>query len=406
MAATTFKWSGKNRQGMIQSGEMEAARQEDVVAHLRSQGIMVMTVKEQKKGAAIKIPGLGGGGSASDKDIVIFTRQFATMIEAGLPLVQCLEILSQQTENKALAKCIAQVRQDVESGSTYAEALKKHPKMFNQLYCNMIAAGEAGGILDTILKRLSAYIEKAMKLKKQVKSAMVYPSIIVTVAVLVVSILMVFVIPMFAQMFIDFGGTLPWPTQVVIGISKFMRSNILLIIAAVVAIVFAIKAYYKTEGGRKVIDKIALEMPVIGVLVRKASVAKFTRTLGTLIQSGVPILDALDIVAKTAGNKIVEDAIFQTRASISEGKTLAEPLQKSKVFPPMVTQMIAVGESTGALDAMLGKIADFYDDEVDSAVANLTAMLEPMLMVFLGIVVGFVVIAMYLPIFQMGMMIG
>lgn len=406
MAATvTFKWSGKNRQGTIQSGEVEAVKKEDVVALLRGQGIMVMTIKEQPKKSAFKIPGLGGGG-ASDKDIVIFTRQFATMIEAGLPLVQCLEILSQQTENKALAKCIKQVQQDVESGSTYAEALKKHPKMFNQLYCNMIAAGEAGGILDTILKRLSAYIEKAMKLKKQIKSAMVYPAVIVSVAIIVISILMVFVIPMFAQMFIDFGGTLPWPTRVVIAISNFMKSNILLMIAAVIGLAFAIKAYYKTENGRKVIDKIALELPIMGVLVRKASVAKFTRTMGTLISSGVPILDALDIVAKTAGNKIVEDAIIQTRISISEGKTLAEPLQKSKVFPPMVTQMISVGESTGALDAMLGKIADFYDDEVDSAVSNLTAMLEPMLMVFLGVVVGFVVIAMYLPIFQMGMIVG
>lgn len=405
MATAVYKWSGKTRQGTIQSGETAAANQDDVVSMLRKQGILVMTVTEKPKDVKLKIPGFGGGG-ASDKDIVVFTRQFATMIEAGLPLVQCLDILSQQTENKALAKSISQVRQDVESGSTYADALKKHPKMFDQLYCNMIAAGEAGGILDTILKRLAAYIEKAMKLKKQIKSAMIYPGVIVTVAVVVVSVLMVFVIPMFAKMFIDFGGTLPMPTRIVIGISHFMQSYILLIIGVLVGLFFAFKAYYKTENGRRTMDGIAMNLPVVGMLIRKASVAKFTRTLGTLMSSGVPILDGLEIVAKTAGNKVVEDAIMLTRVSISEGKTLSEPLTQSKVFPPMVTQMIAVGESTGALDSMLSKIADFYDDEVDSAVGNLTALLEPMLMVFLGVVIGFVVIAMYLPIFEMASIVG
>lgn len=405
MATAVYKWSGKTRQGTIQSGETAAANQDDVVSMLRKQGILVMTVTEKPKDVKLKIPGFGGGG-ASDKDIVVFTRQFATMIEAGLPLVQCLDILSQQTENKALAKSISQVRQDVESGSTYADALKKHPKMFDQLYCNMIAAGEAGGILDTILKRLAAYIEKAMKLKKQIKSAMIYPGVIVTVAVVVVSVLMVFVIPMFAKMFIDFGGTLPMPTRIVIGISHFMQSYILLIIGVLVGLFFVFKAYYKTENGRRTMDGIAMNLPVVGMLIRKASVAKFTRTLGTLMSSGVPILDGLEIVAKTAGNKVVEDAIMLTRVSISEGKTLSEPLTQSKVFPPMVTQMIAVGESTGALDSMLSKIADFYDDEVDSAVGNLTALLEPMLMVFLGVVIGFVVIAMYLPIFEMASIVG
>ena len=400
--ASTFIWSGKTRQGQAQKGELVAKTREEVIAQLRKQNILVTSVQE--KAASRKFPGFGGG--VSGKDIVIFTRQFSTMIDAGLPLVQCLEILANQTENKTLAKTIGLVRADVESGSTYADALRKYPKVFDDLYVNMVAAGEAGGILDTILNRLAKHIEKAMKLKKQITTAMVYPGVIVGVAVLVISVLMVWVIPIFASMFTDFGGVLPLPTRIVVGASDFMKSNLLYIIGAVVALGYGVKRYYRTMAGRRVIDRFALKVPVMGDLIRKAAVAKFTRTLGTLISSGVPILEGLSIVAKTSGNKTVEDALISARQSISEGKTVSEPLGQSKVFPPMVIQMIAVGETTGALDAMLSKIADFYDDEVESAVTALTALLEPMLMVVLGTVIGFIVIAMYLPIFQMGSVVG
>jgi len=395
--ASTFVWSGKTRQGQVQKGELVAKTREEVIAQLRKQNILVTSVQEK---AARKFPGFGGG--VGSKDIVIFTRQFSTMIDAGLPLVQCLEILANQTENKTLAKTIGMVRADVESGSTYADALRKFPKVFDDLYVNMVAAGEAGGILDTILNRLAKHIEKAMKLKKEITTAMVYPGVIIGVAVVVISVLMVWVIPIFASMFTDFGGVLPLPTRIVVGASDFMKHNILLIIGAVIALAYGLKWYYGTTGGRRTIDRFALKVPVVGDLIRKAAVAKFTRTLGTLIASGVPILEGLSIVAKTSGNKTVEDALISARQSISEGKTVSEPLGQSKVFPPMVIQMIAVGETTGALDAMLSKIADFYDDEVESAVAALTSLLEPMLMVFLGTVIGFIVIAMYLPIFQMG----
>ena len=395
--ASTFVWSGKTRQGQVQKGELVAKTREEVIAQLRKQNILVTSVQEK---AARKFPGFGGG--VGSKDIVIFTRQFSTMIDAGLPLVQCLEILANQTENKTLAKTIGLVRGDVESGSTYADALRKFPKVFDDLYVNMVAAGEVGGILDTILNRLAKHIEKAMKLKKEITTAMVYPGVIIGVAVVVISVLMVWVIPIFASMFTDFGGVLPLPTRIVVGASDFMKHNILLIIGAVIALAYGLKWYYGTTGGRRTIDRFALKVPVVGDLIRKAAVAKFTRTLGTLIASGVPILEGLSIVAKTSGNKTVEDALISARQSISEGKTVSEPLGQSKVFPPMVIQMIAVGETTGALDAMLSKIADFYDDEVESAVAALTSLLEPMLMVFLGTVIGFIVIAMYLPIFQMG----
>ena len=396
--ASTFVWSGKTRQGQVQKGELVAKTREDVIAQLRKQNILVTSVQE--KAASRKFPGFGG--RVGSKDIVIFTRQFSTMIDAGLPLVQCLEILSNQTENKTLAKTIGLVRGDVESGSTYADALRKFPKVFDDLYVNMVAAGEVGGILDTILNRLAKHIEKAMKLKKEITTAMVYPGVIIGVAVIVISVLMVWVIPIFASMFTDFGGVLPLPTRIVVGASNFMKHNLLYIIGAVGALGYGVKRYYGTIGGRRLIDRFALKVPVVGDLIRKAAVAKFTRTLGTLIASGVPILEGLSIVAKTSGNKTVEDALISARQSISEGKTVSEPLGQSKVFPPMVIQMIAVGETTGALDAMLSKIADFYDDEVDSAVAALTSLLEPMLMVFLGTVIGFIVVAMYLPIFQMG----
>jgi len=392
-----YQWSGKTPRGIIESGEITASTKEDVIAILGKKNIVPTLIAEKPKKALFAL-----GGRIKDKDIVVFTRQFSTMINAGLPLVQALEILSTQVENKAFGKIIEQVKTDVESGLTYADSLKKHPKIFSELYANMVAAGEAGGILDTILNRLAAYIEKAMKLKKKVKGAMVYPAVISTVAVLVIVIIMVFVVPTFSRMFAQLGGTLPLPTRMVMGLSKFIAGtggivSLVLIIAAVVFII----QFKRTEKGKKMIDFILLKLPIFGTLLNKVAVAKFTRTLGTLVSSGVPILDGLEITAKTSGNKVVEQAIMGVRKEVVGGKTIAEPIKKAKVFPPMVTHMIAVGESTGALDAMLGKIADFYDDEVDAAVTNLTAMMEPLLMVFLGTTVGFIVVAMYLPIFKL-----
>jgi type IV pilus assembly protein PilC len=388
----------------MQKGELVAKSRDEVISLLRKQSILVTSVQQKMGEISISLPGFGG--KVKEKDIVIFTRQLATMIDAGLPLVQCLEILSNQTDNKVFAKSISEIRSDVESGSTYADALRKHPKVFDDLYVNMVAAGEAGGILDTILNRLAKHIEKAMKLKKQIKGAMIYPTTIVSVAVIVISVLMVWVIPIFSSMFTDMGGTLPLPTQIVMNASNFMKENIIYMVMGGVIFGFLFRAYYRTQKGQRVIDKIALKLPVLGDLIRKAAVAKFTRTLGTLISSGVPILEGLVIVSKTAGNKVIEEALMFARQSISEGKTIADPIGKAKVFPPMVVQMIAVGETTGALDAMLSKIADFYDDEVDSAVTALTALLEPMLMIFLGVTIGFIVVAMYMPIFQMGSVVG
>jgi type IV pilus assembly protein PilC len=398
----TYVWTGKTRQGAIQKGEMVAKSHEEVTNHLRKQNILVTSVQTKSGGLA----SLSFGGKVKEKDIVVFTRQFATMIDAGLPLVQCLEILSTQSDNKILAKTIGEVRADVESGSTYADALKKHPKVFDDLYVNMVAAGEVGGILDTILSRLAKHIEKSMKLKKQIKSAMVYPATILGVAVIVITVLMVYVIPIFAQMFSDFGQALPALTQMVIDTSHFLQRNIIYIAGGLGTIIFLLKRWYKTPTGRRAMDKFALKLPVFGDLIRKAAVAKFTRTLGTLISSGVPILEGLIIVSRTSGNKVIEEALMSARQSISEGKTISDPLGKSKVFPPMVVQMISVGETTGALDAMLGKIADFYDDEVEAAVTALTSLLEPMLMVFLGVTIGTIVIAMYLPIFELASAVG
>jgi len=400
----TFAWTGRTRQGVSRKGEIIAKSREEVISLLRKQNILATSIQPKRGMFQLNIPGMAA--KVKEKDLVVFTRQFATMIDAGLPLVQCLEILSAQTENPTLAKVIGEVRQDVEGGSTYADALRKHPKVFDDLYANMVAAGEAGGILDTILNRLAKHIEKAMKLKKQIKSAMVYPASIITVAIAVIAVLMIWVIPVFGKMFSDFGGALPGPTQFVISSSNFMQSYWYVILIIAGSVFFALRRLYKTEAGRRLMDRFALSLPVFGDLIRKASVAKFTRTLGTLISSGVPILDGMVIVAKTSGNKVVEEALVQARQSISEGKTVSEPLGQSKVFPPMVVQMISVGETTGALDAMLGKIADFYDEEVDAAVAALTALLEPMLMVFLGVVIGFIVIAMYLPIFKLAGAIG
>lgn len=395
--ALTYQWSGKTARGTIESGELVANSKDEVIAQLRRKNITptVITEKKTKKRSF-------GGGKIKDKDLVIFTRQFSTMIDAGLPLVQGLEILSTQVENKTLAKTLATIKSDVESGSTYADALKKHPRIFSELYANMVAAGEAGGILDTILNRLAAYIEKAMKLKKKVKGAMIYPAVVTSIAVLVIAVIMIFVVPTFSKMFITLGGSLPLPTLMVVGMSNFLAGvGGLMILAVIVASVVSISQIRKTEKGKKAIDAVLLKLPIFGILLKKVAVAKFTRTMGTLISSGVPILDGLEITAKTAGNKVIEYAIMDVRKAVAEGKTLAEPLSKAKVFPPMVTHMIAVGEATGALDTMLAKIADFYDDEVDNAVANLTAMMEPMLMVFLGGSVGFIVIAMYLPIFKL-----
>ena len=396
--AIVFQWSGKTTKGVIESGEITAATKDEVIAQLRKRNITATVVIEKPK----KVSKFGSGGKVNDKDIVIFTRQFATMIDAGLPLVQALEILSTQVENKSFGKILAQVKIDVESGSTYADALKKYPRVFSELYSNMVAAGEAGGILDTILNRLAAYIEKAMKLKKQVKGAMVYPMVVSSIAVLVIAVIMIFVVPTFSKMFSSLGGTLPLPTRIVVNTSNFIAGiGGLLVGGAIVAIVVFIGRFRRTEKGQHITDKILLRVPIFGPLINKVAVAKFTRTLGTLVSSGVPILDGLEITAKTSGNKVIEYAIMEVRKAVMGGKTLAEPITKAKVFPPMVTHMIAVGESTGALDAMLGKIADFYDDEVDASVSNLTAMMEPMLMVFLGGSVGFIVIAMYLPIFKL-----
>ncbi|MEK6581400.1 MAG: type II secretion system F family protein [Nitrospirota bacterium] len=401
--ATVFQWSGKTTKGTVESGEITAASKDEVMAQLRKKNITPTIITEKK--AAKKLFG-GGGGKVTDKDIVIFTRQFSVMIDAGLPLVQALDILSTQVESKALARVLAQVKDDVEAGSTYADALRKHPRVFTELYANMVAAGEAGGILDTILNRLAAYIEKAMALKKKVKGAMTYPIIVTVIAVLAIAVIMIFVVPTFSSMFASMGGTLPMPTLIIIRISNFIGGWGGLITAGVITgLGMFLKQFRRTEKGQLLTDRILLKLPIFGVLLNRVAVAKFTRTLGTLTSSGVPILDGLEITAKTAGNKVIEAAIMEVRKAVTGGKTLAEPLAKAKVFPPMVTHMISVGETTGALDTMLSKIADFYDEEVDSVVSNLTAMMEPLLMVFLGGTVGFVVIAMYLPIFKMGSLV-
>jgi type IV pilus assembly protein PilC len=399
---STFAYVGRTRQGAVKKGELSAKTRDEAVDQLRRQQVVVTSL-EEKSGKAGKL-NFSLGRGLTDKDLVVFTRQFGTMINAGLPLIQCLDILSTQSENKVLRETVADVKNSVEAGSTFSDALKKHPKIFDELYTNMIHAGEVGGLLDTILTRLAKHIEKAMKLKGQIKSAMVYPTAIIGVAVIVISVLMVWVIPVFAQMFLEMSSGkigLPGPTQLVINISNFFQSYWYVMGGALVGMIMAIKRYYGTVNGRVVIDRLLLKIPIIGDLIRKASVAKFTRTLGTLITSGVPLLEGLSICAKTSGNKVIEEALMNARVSISGGKTISEPLAKCNVFPKMVTHMIAVGESTGALDAMLGKIADFYEDEVDQAVETLTSLLEPIMMVVLGTIIGFIVIAMYLPIFTM-----
>jgi type IV pilus assembly protein PilC len=402
-----FNWEARTKNGAIQKGVIEAPTVDVVEAQLKKYGFSNISIKSDSKGKGFKLPSFGGGGKKIDeKDLVIFTRQFSTMIDSGLPLVQCLDILASQQENKAFQEILYKIKESVESGSTFADALAKHPKAFDQLFVNLVAAGEIGGILDTILTRLAAYIEKSMKLKKQIKGAMIYPITIMSIAVVVVGVILVFVIPTFAKMFIEFGGELPAPTKFVIALSNFLVKYLVVLIAAFYAVVWGVKKYYATPMGQKNIDRFALKAPIAGPLIRKVAVAKFTRTLGTMVSSGVPIMDGLEIVAKTAGNKIVEEAIYSVRQAISEGKTMAEPLAECGVFPPMVVQMIAVGEATGAMDAMLNKIADFYDDEVDDAVGAMTAMMEPLLMVFLGTTVGGLVVAMYLPIFKLAGAVG
>src|SRR5918997_1576153 len=389
----TFTYTARALNGQLKSATIEAKSREEVVAQLRKQKLTVVKVDEQTKKKT--------GGSIKMRDVVIFTRQFATMINAGLPLVQALDILAKQSENPALKEVTRQVVFDVESGHTVADALRKHPKAFTDLYTNMVAAGEAGGILDTILLRLAVFLEKNDALVRKVKGAMIYPGVILSVAVIAIGVLLLFVIPVFEEMFASVGMALPLPTRVVIGLSKFLKGYWWAIVAGFIGAGFLLKRYYATNDGRRRIDGMMLRLPVLGDVLRKSAVSRFTRTLGTLISSGVSILEGLEITAKTAGNRVIQDAIMESRASIAGGESIAAPLQKSAVFPPMVISMIAVGEQTGGLDEMLSKIADFYDEEVDAAVSGLLSMMEPLMIVFLGIVVGGMVVAMYLPIFDM-----
>jgi type IV pilus assembly protein PilC len=392
----SFSYTARALNGELKTATIDAATREEAVAQLRRQRLTVVKVDEESKRQK------PGGGKIKMRDIVIFTRQFSTMINSGLPLVQALDILAKQSENKTLQEVTRAVVFDVESGHTVADALRKHPKAFNDLYVNMVAAGEAGGILDTILMRLAVFMEKNDVLIRKVKGAMIYPAVIMSVAGIAITVLLIFVIPVFENMFGSVGLALPLPTRIVIGVSKFLRGwGGLATVLGIIGGFFAIKNYYKTSDGKLVIDRALLKFPILGDVLRKSAVSRFTRTLGTLISSGVSILDGLEITAKTAGNRVIQDAIMASRSSIAGGDTIAAPLAKSQVFPPMVISMIAVGESTGGLDEMLSKIADFYDEEVDAAVSGLLSLLEPVMIVFLGVVVGGMVIAMYLPIFDM-----
>jgi type IV pilus assembly protein PilC len=392
----TFTYSARNLTGALQQGEIELPTREEVVGFLRRQKLIPVKIEEKKSSLSLSF-----GSGVSTKDIVIFTRQFATMINSGLPLVQSLDILATQTENKAFAKVIAQVQHDVESGHTLADALRQHPKVFTDLYTNMVAAGEVGGILDVILLRLATFLEKNDRLIRKIKGAMVYPAVILTVAVAAVALLLIMVIPTFQNMFDGAGIALPGPTRFVIFLSETLQSYWYVFIAAIAAAVFIIRTIYRTKDGRLAIDRLLLRAPIFGNLLRKSAVARFTRTLGTLVSSGVSILEGLEITARTAGNRVIHDAVMESRSSIAGGDTIADPLKRSGVFPPMVVQMINVGEQTGGLDEMLTKIADFYDEEVDQAVEALLAAMEPIMIVFLGGIVGGMIVAMYLPIFDM-----
>jgi len=394
-----FLWEGKGRNNEVRKGEMEAPSEQDVRANLARQHITPSKVKKKTQDIFANVAFLQP--KIEQADVIIFCRQFSTMIDAGLPIIQCLDILHSQQENTTFKKMLKDIKSSVESGQTLAESLKKYPKQFDELFVNMVAAGEAGGILDVILRRLSAYMEKAAKLKAQVKGAMTYPIVTIVIAIVVIAVIMVFVVPVFQDMFSDFGKALPVPTQVIIAMSNFVKSKIHLMIGGLIIFIIAYKRFYATNKGREIIDNLFLKFPVVGILIRKVAVAKFTRTMGTMLSSGVSILEALDIVAKTAGNKTIEKAIYKVRGAIAEGQTIAEPLMETGVFPAMVCQMISVGESTGAIDAMLEKIADFYEEEVDQAVENLTALIEPFMLVFLGVTIGGLEVAMYLPIFKM-----
>ena len=393
-----YVWKGVDRKGKRQSGEIEADNPTIGRQLLVRKGLNITGFKPKPKDLAEYIPMLQN--RVTERDLVVFVRQFATMIDAGLPLVQCLDILQQQQEGRALKKILKQVKKDVEEGATFSDAIKKHPRAFDGLFVNLVAAGEMGGILDVILGRLAEYIEKLAKLKKKVKGALTYPAIIVAIAVVVMAVILIYVIPVFAGLFRDAGVSLPPLTLFVMAVSDFVIRYFFWIIIAVGLLIYAIRRLRRTPKGRMATDRILLRLPVFGMLLRKVAVARFARTLGTLLASGVPILDALDIVAGSAGNAVIEQAVRESRAAIAEGRSVAEPLQETKVFPGMVTQMISVGEATGALDRMLGKIADFYDEEVDITVDSLTSLLEPLLLVFLGVTIGGLLIAMYMPIFQ------
>jgi type IV pilus assembly protein PilC len=403
-----YVWEGKNPAGKKVNGEVEARDIQAVFNMLKAQRVTPTANKIREKGKGlemeIKIPGFGP--KLKSKDTVIFTRQFATMIDAGLPIVQAIEILGRQHENKAFKKVLLAVKDSVETGGTLADALAKHPKAFDDLYTNMVAAGENGGILDVILERLSVHMEKAMKLKREIKTAMIYPSVVISAAIIVTAVLLIFVIPTFAELFMDFGSALPLPTQIVIDMSNFVVAWWYVIAAATIGFFVFFVRFLKTERGKEVVHPIALRLPIFGDIIRKVAVARFTRTLGTMLSSGVPILEALNICARTAGNKVVEREVLRARIAISEGKSMLEPLSNSEVFPNMVVQMIAVGESTGALDAMLQKIADFYEDEVDNAVTAMKQLIEPIMILTLGVIIGGLVVAMYLPIFKMGSVVG
>ena len=398
----SYAWKGRNRAGSVQEGALVAESKEIALAQLRRQNIVVTGIRERGKEISLSKV----GRKVPPKILAVFTRQFSVMIDAGLPLVQCLEILALQQEHKNFQKILLQVRQDVEAGSTLADAMRRHPKAFDNLYVNMIAAGEAGGILDTILQRLSVYIEKAVKLRSQVRSAMIYPVAVIFIAAIVVAVILLKVIPTFAALFTSLGAELPLPTRIVIYASNFLARYFIFVVIAIAVIAYGIRRYYRTYRGRRVIDGLLLKAPILGMILRKISVARFCRTLATLTSSGVPILESLEITARTAGNAIVEDAILEVRKSVEGGKTIVEPLKDSNVFPNMVVQMIGVGEQTGALDAMLNKIADFYEDEVDVAVQGLVKLMEPVMIFILGVIIGGIVIAMYLPMFTLINKIG
>jgi len=399
-----YVWVAETKRGRKLKGEIDAANEAIALNQLKKRNFSVKKLKPKPKDIFENVSFLKP--KVTNKDLVVFTRQFSTMIDAGLPLVQGLTILAEQADNPTFKAILKEITKDVEGGSTLAEAMKKHGKVFDDLFVNLVAAGEVGGILDTILRRLAAFIEKAEKLKSQIKGAMTYPAVVVAIAIIVIAVILIFVIPVFEDMFSSFGSALPGPTQLVVHMSRFMKGNFHWVILGLGAMVYAFKRYRATKKGRKQTDALFLKLPIFGDLLKKTAVARFTRTLGTMISSGVPILDALEIVAKTSGNVIIEEILYEVRGSIAEGQTIAEPLSENDIFPGMVIQMIAVGEATGALDSMLEKIADFYDEEVDAAVAALTSMLEPLLMLFLGGSIGGLVIAMYLPIFGMAAAMG